>query len=267
MEGLYFEDSPTTPYHFLNQAELSDRPSEAMLGLDYGPTDVKLGVEHLQMLGVKYYFAYSPDIIKAANADPSLQLVATTRRFKVSGTRWYFYRVKDAATVVPLANYPNVLNYSADGRISWLNANEPWYLDANRWPVLMAATGPANWPRVVSSSIYFRRPAPHTVVSDVRIGTSSLSFHVSKIGTPVEVKVSYFPRWHAIGADGPYRVSPNLMVVVPTSHTVQLVYGESASNVIGYWITLITGLFLVAAAWRRRPWRRPLPSAAPSREG
>jgi len=40
MEGLLFESSATTPYHFLNQAELSAAPSEAMVGLPYGPLDV-----------------------------------------------------------------------------------------------------------------------------------------------------------------------------------------------------------------------------------
>ena len=46
------------------------------------------------------------------------------------------------------------------------------------------------------------------------------------MGTPVEVRVSYFPNWKASGADGPWRVAPNLMVVVPTSHDVTLTYGQ-----------------------------------------
>ena len=53
MEGLLFESSATTPYHFLNQAELSVAPSDPMYGLPYGPLDVPLGLQHLQMLGVK----------------------------------------------------------------------------------------------------------------------------------------------------------------------------------------------------------------------
>ena len=36
MEGLLFESSATTPYHFLNQAELSAGPSEPEVGLPYG---------------------------------------------------------------------------------------------------------------------------------------------------------------------------------------------------------------------------------------
>ncbi|HEV8064921.1 MAG TPA: hypothetical protein VGP46_08825, partial [Acidimicrobiales bacterium] len=48
-----------------------------------------------------------------------------------------------------------------------------------------------------------------------------------------EVKIPYFPNWHVTGATGPYEVSPNLMAVVPTSHTVTLSYGSSPANHIG----------------------------------
>ena len=80
---------------------------------------------------------------------------------------------------------------------------------------------------------------------------SSVSFHVSRVGTPVLVKVSYFPNWHASGADGPWRVTPNLMVVVPTSHDVTLSYGRSSADDLGQLATLVglvalVGLFVVA---------------------
>ena len=60
MEGLLMESSPTTPYHYLDQSELSVAPSDPQVGLAYGPVDVALGVGHLQMLGVKYFVAFSP---------------------------------------------------------------------------------------------------------------------------------------------------------------------------------------------------------------
>ena len=47
-----------------------------------------------------------------------------------------------------------------------------------------------------------------TRVTDVRETDNTVSFHVSKTGTPVLVKVSYFPNWQANGATGPYRVPP-----------------------------------------------------------
>jgi len=60
MEGLLMESSPTTPYHYLDQSELSLAPSDPQVGLNYGPLNVAEGVRHLQMLGVKYYMAFHP---------------------------------------------------------------------------------------------------------------------------------------------------------------------------------------------------------------
>jgi hypothetical protein len=54
----------------------------------------------------------------------------------------------------------------------------------------------------------------------------------------VLVKASYFPNWRVSGADGPYRVAPNLMVVVPTSTHVELRYGREPVEWLGYVLTL-----------------------------
>ena len=63
MEGLYYEASATTPFHFINQSELSLQPSDPMVGIPYASApDVALGVQHLQMLGVKYYMALNTEL-------------------------------------------------------------------------------------------------------------------------------------------------------------------------------------------------------------
>ena len=69
-----------------------------------------------------------------------------------------------------------------------------------------------------------------TQVSDIHEDSSTISFHVSEIGKPVLVRTSYFPNWKVHGATGPYRVAPNMMVVVPTSHDVKLTYGLTAGR-------------------------------------
>ena len=63
-----------------------------------------------------------------------------------------------------------------------------------------------------------------------RRGRDSISFHVDKVGVPVVVKESYFPNWQVHGADGPYRLAPNLMVVIPRQHDVSLTYGLTAGR-------------------------------------
>ena len=264
MEGLLFESSATTPYHFINQAELSEGPSEPEVGLPYAETqgDVAIGVQHLQLLGVKYFMAETPAIEQQANADPALQLVAKTGPWTytynnvLTHTTWDIYRVKDSPLVTPLTNEPAVLSGVDPAPSGWLNQSLAWYDHPNRWNVELAQGGPATWPRTTVGDT--RPPVRHvatTQVSDVSTTNTTVSFHVSKVGTPVLVKVSYFPNWHASGADGPWRVTPNLMVVVPTSHDVTLSYGRSGADYLGDFLTLLGVLGLAAlilVPWLRR---------------
>ncbi len=80
---------------------------------------------------------------------------------------------------------------------------------------------------------------PAVTVSDVQLGDQDLRFNVDKIGVPILVKISYFPNWHASGAEGPYRIAPNLMVVVPTSTDVHLTYERSRLDYFAYLLTFI----------------------------
>jgi hypothetical protein len=252
MEGLLFESSATTPYHFLDQAELSESPSDPEVGLPYGPLDVTRGVQHLQLLGVKYFMAETTVVEQEADVDPDLKLVATTGPWTYdydgaeAHTTWDIYVVKDSALVTPLRNDPVVLSGVKPSPSSWLDPSVAWYDDPARWDVELAQSGPPSWPRTSVSDI--RPTVEHvatTSVTAVSQTDSSISFHVSRVGTPVLVKVSYFPNWSASGADGPWRVTPNLMVVVPTSHDVTLTYGRSAPDDIGQSATLVGVVALV----------------------
>ncbi len=76
------------------------------------------------------------------------------------------------------------------------------------------------------------------------------------------VKTSFFPNWDAHGADGPYRVSPNFMVVVPTGTEVTLTYGRTAVEWLGW---LMTAIGIGAVIWlaRRDGAGEQLPSTDP----
>jgi hypothetical protein len=264
MEGLYFESSATTPYHFLDQAELSVSPSNPMVGLPYGSLDVNLGVKHLQMLGVRYYVAFSPAVIKEANADPALTLIASTKAWPAPGVKWRVYLIASSPMVQPLTSLPNVVA-NTTSRVGWLDANTTWWLNPTLWGTVAATIGPSNWPKATSvETMDMKTSLPKTTVSDVDVGLQSISFHVSRIGVPVLVKISYFPRWHATGATGPYRVSPNLMVVIPTSNNVSMVYGSTplltASNFITDLVALAGLVVLYFYIRRRLRARRPVAS-------
>jgi hypothetical protein len=274
-EGLLFESSATTPYHFINQAELSEGPSEPEVGLPYAQTqgNVAIGVQHLQLLGVKYFMAETPEIEQQANANPSLQLVAKTGPWTytynsvLNHTTWEIYLVKNSPLVTPLTNEPAVLSGVDPAPSGWLNQSVAWYDHPNRWNVELAQGGPPSWPRTtVGDPRPPVRRVPTTHVTGVTTTDTTVSFHVSRVGTPVLVKVSYFPNWHASGADGPWRVTPNLMVVVPTSHEVTLSYGRSGANYLGDFLTVlgVVGLgALIVVPWSRRRGRRQGAHAAP----
>jgi hypothetical protein len=259
MEGLYFESSATTPYHFLNQAELSAAPSNPQVGLPYGQLNVTEGVEHLQMLGVRYYIAFSPLAVSEANGDPQLKFVAATKAWPSPGVQWRVYLIKRSHLVQPLTTVPNVVT-SLSSRVAWLEANTTWWLNKKDWSVLAAASGPSSWPRVASvADLHATTVEPKVTVSRVRVGTQSISFHVSRVGVPVLVKISYFPRWHATGASGPYRVSPNLMAVVPTAKDVSLAYASMPVLTLGNIVsdaTTLAAIVTLGVALRRRRVRR-----------
>jgi len=267
-EGLLFESASTTPYHFIDQAELSEQPSEAVVasttGIRYQPApDVHLGVEHLRLLGVRYFLASSPSIQAQADVDPGLQLVASTGPWHSLSngqqytTTWNVYEVKDTAIVSPLAETPVVLQGVGETQNSWLPVAQAWFADPSRWNQQMVDHGPADWPRADAAAAVSGRglpaePLPAVQVSDVQVGTDTVRFHVDRVGVPVVVRVSYFPAWQASGAQGPWRAMPNMMVVVPTAHDVVLHYGTPPAALLGLVLSAVGVASLVVLVARRR---------------
>lgn len=278
LEGLLFESSATTPYHFLDQSELSITPSDAVNGLPYGPSgdpDVRLGLEHLQLLGVRYFLCFTPSVAAATRRSGLATQIAVTGPWSFEGTQrtWTLFLVKESAVVRPLAVLPEVVRGLSAS--AWQAAAVSWWINPNRFSVPFAATGPASWPRVAqadaTASAVTVAGATDDQVTHVVEGVSSISFDVSRPGVPVEVAISYYPRWHAAGADGPYRISPNLMVVVPTSRHVTLTYGTTPATTVGDDLTWLGLVGCVAGlvwgpARRRLTGLRRARAAAPGAE-
>ncbi|MGB6058849.1 MAG: hypothetical protein WBF71_11330, partial [Microthrixaceae bacterium] len=123
--------------------------------------------------------------------------------------------------------------------------------------IFLASSGPSNWPRTTvakaSDLEQTRRPNPEVKVTDLKITSDSVSFDVDKVGVPVLVKVSYFPNWQVKGATGPYRVTPNFMVVVPTSNHVELNYRYSSVELLGWLMTAVGVVAVIGLAiWDHR---------------
>lgn len=260
MEGLYFEASATTPYHFINQSELSAAPSRAERGLPYGDLDLSLGVDHLQLLGVKYYMAFSESAVAQAAKNASLTPIATTGK-------WHVYEVATSDIVQPLANQPAVVKGMKVGGKTWQHMAVDWYLDRSQWTVMRAADGPSSWQRIDERGTPVAKPSAAVKVSAIQTGPETIKFRVDRTGTPMLVKASYFPNWQVTNAKGPYRVAPNLMVVIPTGNVVTLRYGRTHVDWLGILLTLGGIALVVVLAGRRRlhiPPRAPRVSEVPT---
>jgi hypothetical protein len=212
------------------------------------------------MFGVKYYMAISPQTQEQANADTSLKLIKRLGPFSVNYTTgsttgiqkryWNIYEVLDSTLVTPLVNQPVVMKGTSGGNSAWLNASVAWYNAPSRWSVYEAASGPASWARVSASDVTPpQKPLPPVHVSGIKVNEESMSFDVDRVGVPVVVNTSYFPNWQASGAEGPYRVTPNLMVVIPTSTHVTLKYGATPLNLFSYALTGL-GVVGLVVLWR-----------------
>ena len=267
MEGLFFEAAGTTPSHFVAAAAMSKQSSNPVRELRYDNNNGTIGVRYLQQLGVKYYMGFTPEAINQASAQPGLSEIAR------SGP-WVIYEVADSAIIVPLDVQPVIVETrGGDSRERWLEVGMSWFQHPEDWTALPVADGPREWQRVKADVDLTRRegepgdsgrridvvvpsdsirtiPLDSVNITNVDIGTSDVRFSVDQVGIPVLVRVSYFPNWNVSGAKGPYRVAPNMMVVIPTSTNVHLSYDRSLLDVFAYLLTFV-GIGL-AVKYRRR---------------
>ena len=226
MEGLFFEASGTTPYHFLTTAAMSKQSSNPVRELRYDNNDAAKGVPYLQALGVRYVMVRTDEAKRAAEAQPELTLLA-------SSGPWEIFQVADSDVVEPLDVQPVVVDQRpGDQRERNLELGTSWFQHRDEWAAIPADDGPADWQRIhvdvdesrlVPDPDRRRDPTPAASRSTSscpragdrarraaaghgerrRDGEQDLSFHVDQVGVPVLVKVSYFPNWDGARRRGP----------------------------------------------------------------
>jgi hypothetical protein len=243
MEGLFFESSLTTPFHFLNQSEMSQRPSNPVRGLDYRGFDLERGLAHMQVYNVAYYVTFTEEATEAARG-LGLEQLDDPPPFTI-------FRLPQSSLVEVAAFEPAVW----DGDDSFRDASLAWYDDITHLDRWLVEDGPGEWLRVDAVSEVVRRPLLEAgEVSDIAQGQHTISFSTTAVGVPHLVKVSYFPNWKARGADGPYWAAPSLMVVVPTEEDVVIEFGNTWAETTGMALSGV-GLLGIGGFWllaRRR---------------
>ena len=150
MEGLYFEASGTTPYHFLTAAAGSKQASNPVRRLAYDNDNVELAVRYMQDLGIRYYMAFRPDVVAQADANPDLTPLRQVGP-------WTIYEVADSDLVVPLTTNPVVVKGVKPGELPlhlgemrdrWLEIGTSWFQHPDDWAAVPADSGPSDWQRI-----------------------------------------------------------------------------------------------------------------------
>ena len=112
------EASFTAPFHFINQAELSEEPSDAISGISYPSLDISNGLTHLQLMNIPYLLTVSSQVTSAVKADPRATLLGTFGDYNV-------FRIAGASGYVQvMQNEPVRLNVSQG---DWRNVAVNWY--------------------------------------------------------------------------------------------------------------------------------------------
>jgi hypothetical protein len=249
MEGVFFESSITTPFHFLTGSETGQAPSNAVRGLLYRGMDFERGVRHMALYDIEHYISFTPEATEAAE-QYGLPVVARPEP-------WTIFKLPETSFVDVATRRPVVY----DGDEEFADVALEWYDDIESLEYWVTAEGPEGWPRIRQLDERFQEgtplPSRDATISDVVVDNDRIEFTTDAVGVPHVVKMSYFPNWAVTeGAEGPYYAMPSVMIVVPTDEHVVLQFRPTAVENLGNFLTL-AGIAAVAAwIWLRRRRRQ-----------
>ena len=234
MEGLLVESSLTAPWHYINQAELSVKPRGTVAGWQVPGRNYEAAMKHLQYMNITYIMACSKEVIADLDSDSRVEFLN-----KIDP--WYFYEIKGKHNYVEIMdNIP--FRYKTE---DWLNDMRDWYLNADNVanPVIYddGSANMADFTPINKESLKNVPENPVVGKGEIiyeKVEREKIEFYTTGIGQPHLIKVSYFPNWKVTGAEGPYLVSPSLMLVIPTQNKVTLYYGMTPANRIGVTLSI-----------------------------
>lgn len=242
LEGLYMQSSPSSPFVFYIQSEVSKVSSSPFPQYKYASLDPKSAVPRLRLFNVTQYIARSPEAKQAAAKVIGLKLEKTFGDYEI-----YRLTGSDGRYVVPLERQPVLFateNWKRDF-YEWFRRDDllaiplvyvkhPDKTDVERFKLrsddlLALPNAPLTLP-------------PHTINETIR--NEAIDFDTSLIGYPHLIKVSYHPNWQVEGADRIYLVSPSFMLVYPKQSHVRFYFGRTIFNYLGELMSL-AGLLII----------------------
>jgi hypothetical protein len=245
LEGVYNQASLNTHAVYYLASELGERSPNPFKSVEFSSFDSDAALSHLRLFAADTIVALSPKLQRALDARDDVRRLDAPRPYAL-------YRLIDRPRYVePLACAPV------------RSPESGWRARAQRWfarrplpcaPLVFSdedadfEAEPDEWLAPPE------RRLPDGVSVQEHLDPEAIRIVTSRVGHPLLVKVSWHPRWRAVGASGPYRVSPALMLIVPRQPEVTLRYESNWADVAGRALSLAAALLLAAGLMGRLRW-------------
>jgi hypothetical protein len=234
MEGLYFDSSITTPFHFLTVSGLAERPSNPVGGLSYINGDFDKGIRLMKELGIDYFISYTDSIKDKSKINSELTFLFSTEVFEVY--KLNSSKIELIDNELYFYDNPNLLDRILNSTIrervqsSFFDQAYVSFKNETNYKVIEG----------LDISKINKTDNSNLEVKNLKIDNKSISFETNIPNQLHLIKVSYFPNWKIIDGEGPYRISPSFMAVVPNSNSVSLVFENSRTEKILNYLSFIS---------------------------
>jgi hypothetical protein len=245
VEGLYFDSSITTPYHFVTISGLAERPSNPVGGLSYINGNFDKGVRYMKHLGVDYFITYTDSISNKATNSPELEFLFASSPFKV-------FRLNSNKVELVTSELINFSQPSFYERISNSVFKNP--LEESFSILSMKEFQKENNTQVIDKSSTSQLKNKLALndselnITDFKLENNKISFITNQPNKLHLIKVSYFPNWTIYDGEGPYRITPSFMAIVPYSNNVEINFEktnmENFLSVISF-LCLVMSIYLI----------------------
>ncbi len=234
MEGLYFDSSITTPFHFIAVSGLAESPSNPVGGLSYINNEFEKGVDYLNDLGVDYFITYTESITEKANSNSDLIYLFTSEPFsvfKIESDKVEL--VNEKIEIFEKISFVERTTSSIFRNTEYKNFFDQAYKNYGYLNNYRVIELPPNIE--VNSSI-----KSNLEIRDLTISSDKISFTTNRPNELHIIKFSYFPNWEIKDGAGPYRISPSFMSVIPYSNNVVLSFERVNLETYSFYFALIS---------------------------
>ena len=221
IEGLYFDSSITTPFHFVTVSGLAESPSNPVGGLSYINGDFDRGVRYMKELGIDYFISYTESITDKAILSNELENLFQSSPFTVFKVNSKKVEVIESELI--RFTQPNLFNRISNSIFKRQEIDSFFVLSMKEFKL-------DNKKRIIEGisleEIQNLNNNSHkeSKIDNIKISNTKITFQTEHPNKLHIVKVSYFPNWKIENGLGPYRISPSFMAVIPHTNEVEIIF-------------------------------------------